>query len=297
MQITTSTNGGNAAYPVGCARDNRQQSDPHEATDRDEAVKITLSEEARAAVQVTGSGDAPTQLPDILVQATQRDGNLWKAKLPRFQPWTQETERQFQSYMSGRLALANQAFELAADALSTQGSVSYDDFHKALDILSHTAYKALDNQNKFVDGPGSDDMTARDFLNMLRNTDIVLVGGGSPASAGEFSIVNSRGRVEIYPGQLTTRYPTTDRDLAFSSVLFHELGHAVAPGRADAETTWDAFVNSHPGLKGLALENAYAASNERTALEARTSSRGWGLSEIAGYPFDTNIDRAGVAPR
>jgi len=267
-----------------------------------EAIQVNISEQARSMSAQSGAG--PTvDLPDILVNATRFDGTAW-VKLRSFKPWTPETEQQYNQYMSGRLAMAERAFDLVNDALSTSGldlnnPAQKEVYETVSNTLWLTAYKAMANETAFVNGPGSDDMIARDFITALRNTSIVIKGGNY-AVPGEFEqLPAGKGRLDIYAKEVA-KIPGNLK-LATNSVLFHELGHAVAPGRADATRTWNSFVSAargtNPGITVAQLETAYATSQARTALEARTSARGWGLSEIAGIPFNPNVDQAGSAPR
>lgn len=83
---------------------------PETSDPADPAVRITLSPEAVAAMSQS-AGDPVTTLPDVLVQATRRDQQTW-INLRSFKPWTPETQRQFDQYVSGTLARANQAFDL-----------------------------------------------------------------------------------------------------------------------------------------------------------------------------------------
>jgi len=288
------------SVPYSGASDPPPSTDPHNVTTAetaDPAVRITLSPEAVAAMSQS-AGDPVTTLPDVLVQATRRDQQTW-VNQRSFKPWTPETQRQFDQYVSGTLARANQAFDLVQSAISTEGlDLNNPDhkevYEKAVDSLMVTAYRALENGDAFVDGPGTQDMKARDFITMLRNTDIVFKGG-SHAFAAEFDPAS--GRLEIYPSELITRTAAFPRDVAINSVLFHEIGHAVGAGRLDASQTWDNYRAHNPSLSGLALETAYASSTQRTELEARATARGWGFSEIARLSFNPNIDLAGSAPR
>lgn|GEM_PF-5594186 len=241
------------------------------------------------------------QLPEILVSATRYDGNAWKAKLPAFKPWTQDTERQYQAYMSGVQAMAERAFSLVESSLKSGGMDLNNPDHMAAykevsDALMASAYAAMKNPNAFVDGPGADDFTANDFLTALRNTDIVMTGS-SDATPGQFTTnpATNRGRITLSATAIRTTMPNENFITAVSTSLFHELGHAMAGGRADLATTWGAFRTANSTLSEQALRSAFSVSPEGIAYEHRTTTRGWGIAGIANRPFDPGI--TGWAPR
>nr|WP_316629689.1 hypothetical protein [uncultured Brevundimonas sp.] len=169
-------------------------------------------------------------------------------------------------------------------------------YKEVSDALLKTAYVAMKNPSAFVNGPGTDDLTADDFLRTLRTTDIVLKGSAT-TTAGEFTYnsTTQRGRIEISPTAVKSAMPNVDFITAVSTTLFHELGHATTAGRNDLTATFNAFKAANPTMTDAALYSAFATSQVGVDYEHRTTSRGWGLAEIARRPFDATI--TGYTPR
>ncbi|WP_295168179.1 hypothetical protein [uncultured Brevundimonas sp.] len=270
---------------------------------REGAVKVTISDDAQQMMAARGANEPepPPTLPEILVTATKIDSNAWKAKLPAFKPWTPEIERDYQAYMNRLYVMAMNASDLVNSAFKNDGLDLNDPdqmagYKEVYDALLKTAYGAMKNPNAFVNGPGSDDLKASDFLQALRTTDIVMMGSAT-TTAGEYTYnaTTQRGRIEISPTAVRAAMPNVNFITAVSTTLFHELGHATTAGRNDLTTTFNAFTNANPTLSGAALYSAFVSSQAGLDYEHRTTSRGWGLAEIAGRSFDPTI--TGYTPR
>lgn len=277
--------------------------DQEAAPAREDAVRVTISNEAQQMMAARGANEPepPPNLPEVLVNATKIDSNVWKARLPAFKPWTPEIERDYQAYTNRLYVMAMSATNLVDSAFKNDGLDLNDPdqmaaYKEVYDALLKTAYGAMKNPNAFVNGPGSDDLTAADFLQALRTTDVVMMGSGT-TTAGEFTYnsTTKRGRIEISPTAVKAAMPNVNFTTAVSTTLFHELGHATTAGRNDLTTTFNAFRNANPTLSDAVVYSAFATSQAGIDYEHRTTSRGWGLAEIAGRSFDPTI--TGYTPR
>jgi hypothetical protein len=265
-----------------------------------------LASGAPVAASGAAQEDPATDLPDILVTAVRRDYVAYRQTLRRFGPLNPQEEAQAQIYFNAQAAKAQTAFDMVQNAISIDGLDLNDPAQKAVydqvtNDLMATAYVALSNPSKTVNGPGAADFPASDFIDALRNSSIIIHGGANPANFPGTTtyLAGGRNEINLWSGSISSELGYLGTTIAVATALFHEMGHALGASRLDAETSLANYTAGvAPGsLTSQEIVNAWMATDDRRLVEQRTTARGWGLAEIAGRPFDPNAIQGGSAPR
>jgi hypothetical protein len=281
---------------------------------RDAAVAESLDERAPVSIDISpqaarmsdmfalnSSASDVTQLPDIVASAVRRDTETYRQKLRRFGPVTPEIEAQVSVYYNQQVARAQTAFDLARARIEVDPPSAINDpvmkevYDKIAADLTATIYVSLTDPNKFVNGPGSDDTTARAVRDAIANTTIRLMAGPGPYPATNTYLANGQNRIDVWPQTVQASMGYIGMTTAVSTVIFHELGHAMPQSRSFSNATFTAFAQTLP--PGADAYAAWANSAERISVEQHATAMGLGISELANRPFDVGAISTGIAPR